>query len=104
MTVDSNFLLAIGAIVTAIVAVINSFSTSRKSKGDAAASISQGYGGLIDDYQEQLRTLKEDNALLQDKVTKLRSEVLELQLKLSQALERISVLEGENEVLQGGDY
>ena len=98
MTIDSNFILAVGAILTAIVAVINSFSTSRKSKGDAAAAISQGYSGLVDDYQEQLKTLKEDNAFLQGKVKELRSEVLELQLKLSQALERISVLE------KGGDY
>jgi TolA-binding protein len=96
-------LLAIAAIVTAIVAVINSLSQGRKLRSDETVNIGKSYKDLIDEYQEQLRELKEEIRSLRDKAAQDRNRILGLELRLSQALERISVLEGENASLRGED-
>ena len=102
-----ELLIAAASMLTAIVAVFRSFSQSRKDKNDATLTITQSYSGLIDDYQEQLKEVKEDNNAfrkriksLEEKAERDRQHILKLELQLSQAFERISVLEGENETLK----
>jgi predicted RNase H-like nuclease (RuvC/YqgF family) len=103
-------LLAIAAIITAIVAVINSFTQGRKTRTDEASAINQNYKNLVDDYQRRLEELKGDNQNLSERIKQLEEKSLEnkkkmtnLESQLWQALERISVLEGENASLRGED-
>jgi SMC interacting uncharacterized protein involved in chromosome segregation len=100
MNLSSELLLAIAAIITAMVAVARSFSQGK-------FNVVQSYGSLVDDYQQQIKEVKEDNSTLKERIKTLeqkavedRQRTLELELQLSQALERISVLEGENEALR----
>ena len=94
-------LLAIAALVTAAVAVVNSIFQAR-------SSANQDYKNLVDDYQERIKELKEEVKVLGEENQKLRAGDIEnkkrmanIESQLWQALERISVLEGENESLRG---
>ena len=118
-----ELLTAIGGLLLAIVAVANSVFTRRKIDKELAIAkeklaiekplirsqetrnIGQTYGELVDnlqeqvrDGQEQIKEVKDENELLRNKMTEMR---LEFELKLSQAFERISVLEEENAILRG---
>jgi phage shock protein A len=107
MNLSSELLLALAAIVTAIVAVFRSFSQSRTARSNEILNITQSYANLVDDYQQQIGEVKGDNSTLKERIRTLeqkmaeaRQHTLGLELQLSQALERISVLEGENEALR----
>ena len=107
MNLSPELLIAVASMLTAMIAVFRSLSLGYKDKSEAALAISQGYGGLVEDYQQQLKEFKDDNAKSQERIKILEDaakrdgkKILELELKLSQALERIAVLEGENESLR----
>ncbi len=101
MNLSSELLLAIAAIITAVVAVARSFTQNR-------AEVVKGYDSLVDDYRQQVKEVKADNLTLKERIAALeqkakedKKHVLKIEWQLSQALERISVLEGENETLRG---
>lgn len=119
-----EMLAAVSGLVLAIVAVANSFFSSRKFnrelelaakkfanerpllKSQETLNIGMTYEGLVNQYQErvrevesQIKEVEAENKLLHEKIRQMR---LEFDLKLSQALERIEVLEEENELLRGG--
>lgn len=99
--------VAIAAVITAFVALWRSFGERSKIKADTAVSISSAYDKLVNDLQQQIESarqeissLKKDLQALQTQRTEERLRIVELQTQLHQAVERISVLEGENELLR----
>jgi chromosome segregation ATPase len=111
---NPEFLLAVAAVVTAGVAIYRSFSESKKNIGDAASGVGAGYSQLVNDLQEELAGAKTEIRALREEIRAIREahdqQVREykersarLEANLYQALERISVLEGENELLRGGE-
>lgn len=90
----------IAAIITASIALIRLWSEKKTKEASAANSISSGYQRIVDDWQELLDEARQQNILLRERLRQEKKKRLSAESQLLQALERIAVEEGANEVLR----
>jgi hypothetical protein len=92
----------IGGLLTPLILKLTDSILRRKTERiDSASKLTSSALALIDQHEQDVTELRNRIVELERKDAKRKEEVLKLTLRLSQAQQRISVLENENSVLRG---